>query len=145
MVSSKINTAVAQLLYEESASNMSAVIVLEDGSLFTMMALTKKSLQPLDRAFSSHYVMGRQSFDQGKSWTKPEVVIEFPQQQGMIPVGNFLQSKAGFVHVFSIRIVAYHWDSKDFRGDILHTRMDDIHGTHAVTQKVACLDRHRCA
>ncbi|RAV11485.1 sialidase family protein [Paenibacillus contaminans] len=142
MQSHMIHSAVAELLYEDSNYNVGPVIVLSDGSLFTIMGATKKSLHSLDRTISSHYVFGRQSFDRGRTWTNPETIVSFPRQPGWISGVHLLQSRDGFVHVFSIRITAYNWEENDFQGDILHTRMDDIHGTNAVTQKVMCLDRY---
>lgn len=138
----KINSAVAEWLYEDSNYNIGPVLVLRDGSLFTIMCTTKRSLKPLDRAVSSHYVMGRQSVDGGRTWSRPETIIEFPPQPGWICGTHLLQSREGTMHIFSIRIHRYDWENSDFQGDILHTRMDDIHGTNAVTQKVDCLDRY---
>ncbi|MBP1997092.1 sialidase family protein [Paenibacillus eucommiae] len=138
----KINSNVAQFLYEDSGLNMGPVIRLHDGSLFTVVCVTKKNPLQLDQAICSHYVLGRQSFDNGATWSHPHLFIAFPQQTGYISGQHYLQSKAGAMHVFSFRIQVLNEATNQYIGDILHTRADDIHGTNAVTQKVACLDRY---
>ncbi|MBP1996285.1 sialidase family protein [Paenibacillus eucommiae] len=142
MTTSSINSKVAQLLYEDSGHNLSHVIRLNDGSLFTLVCITKKNLSELDQAVCSHYVMGRQSLDNGRMWSDPRMLIAFPQQAGYISGQHFLQSRAGFLHVFSFRIKELNVKTNSFIGDTLHTRVDDIHGTNAITQKVECLDRY---
>ncbi|MBP1995149.1 sialidase family protein [Paenibacillus eucommiae] len=139
---SPINSTVAQFLYEDSGLNLGPVIRLQDGSLFTVVCLTKKNMEHLDQAICSHYVLGRQSFDNGATWSHPHMFIAFPQQTGYISGQHYLQSKAGVMHVFSYRIQVLSEAANEYIGDILHTRADDIHGTNAVTQKVTCLDRY---
>lgn len=142
MTASTIQSQVSELLCEDSNYHIGPVIALQDGSLFTIMVVTKKHIKTLDDNISSHYVMGRQSFDGGRTWGNPETIVAFPPQPGWIAGTHVLQSREGYVHVFSLRITRYKWETGEFAGDILHTRMDDIHGTNATTQKVECLDRY---
>ncbi|MBO9608309.1 MAG: exo-alpha-sialidase [Paenibacillaceae bacterium] len=142
MTASTIQSQVAEQLCEDSNYHIGPVIELQDGSLFTIMVVTKKHIKTLDDNISSHYVMGRQSFDGGRTWGNPETIVAFPPQPGWIAGTHVLQSREGYVHVFSLRITRYKWETGEFAGDILHTRMDDIHGTNATTQKVECLDRY---
>ncbi|WP_135556001.1 sialidase family protein [Paenibacillus cymbidii] len=142
MTASTIQSQVAEQLCEDSNLHIGPVIELQDGSLFTIMVVTKKHIKTLDDNISSHYVMGRQSFDGGRTWGNPETIVSFTPQPGWIAGTHVLQSREGYIHVFSLRITRYKWESGEFAGDILHTRMDDIHGTNATTQKVECLDRY---
>ncbi len=130
-----------KLLYEDGANNISRVIQLEDGNLFTLTNLSRQ-LRNMGSYPKHQFVFSRKSIDGGKTWTMPYPLFEIPETKAYVRAMPFLISKKGFLHVFLIRIKVYDFESNEFEGDILHARMDDISGKNLRVQKIECLDRY---
>jgi hypothetical protein len=131
----------SKLLYEDSVNNMNRVVSLEDGSLYTL-GVIKRELQNMGPYRKSQFIFSRKSFDGGRTWTLPKTLFEIPERQIYTNLAQFMISRDGFLHVFLIRIWKYSFEKKEFEGDILHARMDDVEGTNLRLQKVKCLDRY---
>jgi len=129
------------LLYEDGANNMSRVIQLEDGSLFTLTNLSRQ-IRNTGPHTKHQFVFSRRSFDGGKTWTMPYPLFEIPETKAYVRAMPFMISKEGFLHVFMVRIKVYDFKSAEFEGDILHARMEDISGKNLKIQKIECLDRY---
>lgn len=131
----------SKLLYEDSSNNMNRVVRLDDGSLFTLGAI-KKDIANIGNYHKRQFIFSRKSYDQGKTWSLPQPLFEIPETQKFADISQFMISKKGFLHVFMYRIWKYNFEKNEFKGDILHARMDDTDGTNLKVQKVECLDRY---
>lgn len=130
-----------ELLYEDGANNISRVVQLEDGSLFTLANLSRQ-LRNMGSYPKHQFVFSRKSFDGGKTWTMPTPLFEIPETKAYVRALPFLISKKGYLHIFLLRIKVYDFENNKFEGDILHARMDDFSGKNLKIQKIECLDRY---
>ena len=92
-----------KLLYEDGANNISRVIQLEDGNLFTLTNLSRQ-LRNMGSYPKHQFVFSRKSIDGGKTWTMPYPLFEIPETKAYVRAMPFLISKKGYLHVFLIRI-----------------------------------------
>jgi len=130
-----------KLLYEDSVNNMNRVVRLDDGTLFTI-GVVKKNIYNIGAYPMCQYVFSRKSYDNGITWTLPVTLFEFPDKRMFNDIGQFMISREGFLHLFTYRIWKYDFEKNEFKGDIMHARMDDTDGTNLIFQKIECLDRY---
>ena len=117
---------------------------LPDGRLFTIACFGKAnqgghfSKEPV-----THFVMGRVSEDEGKTWKTPTFFYELPDRAPMTAIAAFMIDKAGRIHAFFMRIYNIDWhDTALLKGDISYMRMDDETGKNLTYKKIDALDRY---
>ncbi len=130
-----------ELLYEDSVNNMNRVVRLEDGSLFTL-GVIKRDIHNMGNYPKFQFIFSRRSYDEGKTWSLPKTLFEIPETKIFTDLAQFMISEKGFLHVFMYRIWKYNFEKNEFKGDILHARMDDTTGANLIIQKIECLDRY---
>ena len=131
----------SELLYEDGMFNMTRVIELDDGSLFTLACISRQ-IHNIGTYPKHQFIFSRRSFDGGRTWTMPHPLFEIPDIKAFVRMMPFIVSKEGFLHVFLVRIKVYDFENAKFEGDIMHARMDDITGKNLKIQKIECLDRY---
>ena len=130
-----------ELLYEDGTNNITRTVQLDDGSLFTLVTLSRQ-LRNMGTYPKHQFVFSRRSFDGGITWSMPYPLFEIPDTTAYVRAMPFLISKKRYLHVFLIRIKVYDFEKNNFEGDILHARMDNISGKNLSIQKIECLDRY---
>jgi len=130
-----------ELLYEDSVNNMNRVVRLKDGSLFTL-GVIKRDIHNMGGYPKHQFIFSRRSNDEGKTWSLPKTLFEIPETKKFTDLAQFMISEKGFLHVFMYRIWKYSFEENEFKGDILHARMDDVNGNNLKIQKIECLDRY---
>ena len=131
-------------LYADSSLFLNMVATLPDGSLFTVVALTK-NLAISESCTSPHsqYLYGRRSYDGGRTWGAPYFLCELEEKTACLARVGFLVSRTGSVHIFLLRILRMSMTEREVtRGDILHVRLDSPDGGNPTVRKLDCLDRY---
>ncbi len=132
-------------IYTDTHSNMNDVRRLPDGRLFTVGMIGKVSsggkycCSPSD-----HFIFGRVSEDEGKSW-QLSFVKQLPESTALTLTGDFLVDRDGRIHIFFLHIYSMDpgfKDSKAYHGDITYARLDDAAGNGMIYKKIDALDRY---